>query len=340
MTALTEYQRLECSGLWRETPESQRRDVIVTFGDATLVIKELPSERAVSHWSLPAVRRLNPSRMPALFSPGQDSGEELEIDDETMIAAIGKVHAIIAARQPHPGRLRGFLLLGIAATLAAGVLIWLPGALIAHTAKVLPSSTRQEIGQAILVDLERLTGRPCAEPDGQAALQLMADRVIGTNDGQLVILPEGLTNALHLPGKIIAIGGALIENYDTPEVAAGFVLAERLRAEMDDPVPDALRYAGFRAAFNLLTTGRVPQDAFRGYGEKLLKAKAQPIEDSLLLKRFEDAGVGSSAYAYALDKTGESTLGLIEADPFATEPPPLPLLNDTDWVALQGICTG
>jgi hypothetical protein len=70
----------------------------------------------------------------------------------------------------------------------------------------------------------------------------------------------------------------------------------------------------------------------------LLKANPQPIDESLLLKRFEDAGVGSSAYAYDLDKTGESTLGLIEADPFATEPPPLPLLNDTDWVALQGIC--
>ena len=340
MTALTEYQRLECSGLWRETPESQRRDVIVTFGDATLVIKELPSERAVSHWSLPAVRRLNPSRMPALFSPGHDSGEELEIDDETMIAAIGKVHAIIAARQPHPGRLRGFLLLGVAAALAAGVLVWLPGALIAHTAKVLPSSTRQEIGQAILVDLERLTGRPCAEPDGKAALQQLTDRVIGTNDGKLVVLPEGLSTALHLPGNLVAIGGALIEQNDTPEVAAGFVLAERLRAEANDPVPDALRYAGFRAAFQLLTTGKVPQDAFRGYGERLLKAKPQPIEDSVLLKRFENAGVGSSAYAYALDKTGEKTLGLIEADPFAAEPPPLPLLNDTDWVALQGICTG
>ena len=338
MTALTEYQRLECSGLWRESPESQRRDVIVTFGDATLVIKELPSERAVTHWSLPAVRRVNPGRMPALFSPGHDSGEEVEIDDETMIAAIGKVHAIIAARQPRPGRLRGLLLIGIAAALAASVLIWLPDALISHTAKVLPSATRQEIGQSILSDLERLTGRPCSEPDGQAALQQLADRVLGTPDGKLVILPEGLSTALHLPGKIIVVSNALIESSDTPEVAAGYILAERLRAESADPVLDALHFAGLRTTFQLLTTGKASSGAFRGYGEKLLKADPQPIDESLLLKRFEDAGVGSSAYAYSLDKTGESTLGLIEADPFATEPPPLPLLNDTDWVALQGIC--
>ncbi|MCX8509970.1 MAG: hypothetical protein ORN49_14025, partial [Rhodobacteraceae bacterium] len=92
MTALTQYQRLECPGLWRETPKDQRREVIVTFGDATLILKESPSERALTHWSLPAVIRSNPGQMPALFIPGPDSGEELELDDETMIAAISKVH--------------------------------------------------------------------------------------------------------------------------------------------------------------------------------------------------------------------------------------------------------
>ena len=115
MTALQEYQRLECTGLWRDRAESQRRDVIVSFGDASLIIRELPSERALSHWSLPAARRLNPGRMPALFAPGPDTTEELEIDDETMIAAIAKVHALIERRRPRPGRLRGAILSVVAA---------------------------------------------------------------------------------------------------------------------------------------------------------------------------------------------------------------------------------
>ena len=29
MTALTKYQKLECRGLWRDSPEAQRRDVVV-----------------------------------------------------------------------------------------------------------------------------------------------------------------------------------------------------------------------------------------------------------------------------------------------------------------------
>jgi len=338
MTALNEYQRLECLGLWRETPESQRRDVIVSFGDATLVIKETPSDRALAHWSLPAIERRNPGRMPAVFSPGRDSSEELELDDETMIAAIAKVHAIIAARRSHPGRLRGALLLAFAGVMLAGMLLWLPGALIMHTAKVLPSATRVEIGDAILGDLERLTGQPCSAPDGLAALGELRDRVV--ENGRLVVLPNGLKGALHLPGRIIAIGRGLIEDTDTPEVAAGYILAERLRGEQTDPVPDALRFAGLRATFHLLTTGDVPPGAFQGYGEHLTKATPAPVDQEALLQDFENAGVGSSAYAYALDKSGETTLGLIEADPFAKTPPPLPLLKDTDWVALQGICGG
>ena len=33
MTALKEYQRLECTGLWKETSDSQRREVLVSFGE-------------------------------------------------------------------------------------------------------------------------------------------------------------------------------------------------------------------------------------------------------------------------------------------------------------------
>lgn len=338
MTALSEYQRLECQGLWRESGGAQRREVIVTFGDASLIFKETPSERALTHWSLPAVARINPGRMPALFSPDPASGEELEIDDETMIAAISKVHMIIARRQPRPGRLRGALLLSLATTIAIGVLFWLPGALIAHTAKVLPTATRAEIGRAILDDLTRLTGRPCNAPDGSLALGQLSERLLPGNGGQIFILPEGLQGTLHLPGNFVAAGRKLIEGYDTPEVVAGYVIAETVRASESDPLEEALRFAGLRSAIHLLTTGEVPTGAFTGYGERLLTAKPTQVPDTVLLKRFEETGVGATAYAHAVDRSGETTLGLIEADPFAKEPPPLPLMTDTDWVTLQGIC--
>lgn len=337
MTALAQYQRLECPGLWRDRADAQRREVIVSFGDASLILRENPSERALAHWSLPAVQRLNPDRMPALFSPDLTSGEELELDDETMIAAISKVHALIARRQPRPGRLRGVLTMGFAALLVLAGFFWLPGALIAHTARVLPSATRADVGRAILGDLSRLTGRPCDAPDGMAALTQLSDRLLA-GGGQLVVLPEGLQTTLHLPGHFIAVSRKLIENYDTPEVAAGYVLAEAQRALQPDPMTEALRFGGFSVAVQLLTTGEVPPGAFTGYGERLLAQPPAKIDDAILLKRFEDTGVGASAYARALDPGGATTQALILGDPFAQVPPPVELISDTDWVALQGIC--
>ena len=56
MTALTQYQRLESSGLWREAPDAQRREVIVTFGDASIIITD-KNERPLTHWSLAALIR-------------------------------------------------------------------------------------------------------------------------------------------------------------------------------------------------------------------------------------------------------------------------------------------
>jgi len=64
MTALKEYARLESGGSWQETPEQPARDVIVSFGDATLVIAD-GEGLALSHWALAAVTRLNPGERPA-----------------------------------------------------------------------------------------------------------------------------------------------------------------------------------------------------------------------------------------------------------------------------------
>ena len=107
MTALNEYQRLESTGIWRASPDEQRRDVMVSVGDASLVIYD-SAGRPLGHWSLPAVIRLNVGTRPALFAPGPDAPEELEINEDEMIDAIEKVRKTIEKRRPRQGRLRFF----------------------------------------------------------------------------------------------------------------------------------------------------------------------------------------------------------------------------------------
>jgi hypothetical protein len=38
MTAIKEFERLESLGLWRDLKDSQRREVVVSFGESTLVL--------------------------------------------------------------------------------------------------------------------------------------------------------------------------------------------------------------------------------------------------------------------------------------------------------------
>lgn len=338
MTALSEYQRLESTGLWRENAAAQRREVIVTFGDASLVILDTRSAVPLAHWSLPALIRRNPGQMPAIYAAafGEAEGESLELADEALVAAIEKVHQLIEARKPHPGRLRGFLLGGgLLAVLALGI-FWLPGEMVRQTAAVVPEAKRQEIGLAVLADITRISGAPCEAGQGPRALSRLGERLLEPG-ARIVVLPEALSGARQLPGKITAISDDLVEDFEAPEVAAGHIIAERVRARADDPLRALLRWAGFRATFSLLTTGNLSVEAIAGYGEALLLETPPRLPDAGLIAGFAAAGVSTAPYAYALDISGETVLGLIEADPFRAAPPTA-LLADGDWVALQGIC--
>ncbi|MFN4128717.1 MAG: hypothetical protein ACK4GC_02705 [Paracoccaceae bacterium] len=338
ITALKKYARLESRGLWRDTPTSQRREVIVAFGEATLVLSDPKSETALSHWSLPAIERLNPGELPALFAPGEEAIETLELDDNDMIAALETVRSALAGQRPKPGRLRGVLLgSGTVLVLALGA-FWLPDALVKHTASVLPAATRAAIGQAALADVQRLTGSPCTSPLGTFALTALGDRLFGPHRAQILILRDGVTGATHLPGGTILVGRRIVEDEGGPEVLAGIALMERLRAEARDPILAVLKHAGLTATFRLLTSGVLPDSAVAGYGEVVLQKKGIAVPNDVALARFRAAGLASTPYAYAIDPTGESTIALIEADPLAGLVPE-PLMPDGDWVSLQDICS-
>lgn len=341
MTALKQYQRLEASGLWRPEPGAQRREVIVSLGDASLTISEF-SGRALAHWSLPAVRRANRGQTPAIYHPDGDPGETLELaeDESTMIDAIERLLRAIERRRPRPGKLRLYLLGAFAAIVVGGGIFWLPDALLEHARRVVPMAKREAIGEALLTRVTRVSGQACMSDDARLPLRNLAGRVLGNDrTDDLVVLPGGVRDTAHLPGGLILMNRALIENYEDPDIAAGYILVEALRAKQADPLGDLLDYAGLWSALRLLTTGNLPESAMDSYAETLLTRRPEPLPEAALLGAFDAADLRSTPYAFAVDITGESTLGLIEADPHAGDASQ-PVLSDADWVRLQGICGG
>lgn len=337
MTALKEYERLEAVGLWRPSPDQQRREVIVSIGDATVMIANTNGQM-LSHWSLAAVIRANKGKRPAIYHPDTDSRETLELSSEEgeMIDALEKVLSAIERRRPHPGRLRVAVSASLATIVGFVVLFWLPRALMQHTVRVLPDVKRAEIGQALLADLVHTSGQPCRSAPSLKALDALSQRLLGA-PGRLVVLPGGVEQTAHLPGGLIVLNRDLIEVWEAPEIPAGFVIAEALRADRNDPMADLLDDAGLWASLRLLTTGSLPPEALRRHAENLLTATPEALAPDTLINAFAAAQVPTTGYAYAVDVTGETTLPLIEADPMAGRPSP-PVLTDSDWIRLQGIC--
>ena len=337
MTALKKYQRLEASGLWRPAPGDQRREVVVSIGDATLVITDL-QDRPLTHWSLAAVERQNPGETPAIYTPDGDPGETLELsaEEDQMIRAIEKLRTAIDLTRPHPGRLRFASVVVSCVAVAALALFWLPGAMMRHTLGVVPDITREEIGEALLERITRVSGPVCAARTAQGALDRLQAR---TGARRIAVLPAGIAGSLALPGRLVLLNRSVIEDHEDPDVAAGYVIAERVRAGQHDPLAAVLRRGGVFASFRLITTGTVSPETLDAYAEAVLREPRPEVTDAALLAGFAAAGLRSTPYAYAVDITGETTLGLIEADP-VTDPGYSPVLRDRDWLVLQSICEG
>jgi GNAT superfamily N-acetyltransferase len=344
MTALEKYQRIEASGLWRPDPQTQRREVIVSIGDATLIITDM-QERALTHWSLAAVERANPGELPALYHPDGDPGEELELADteSEMISAIEKLRQAVGRGRAKPGRLRLMILGFVVLTMGLLGTLWLPGAMLRHTVRVVPEVKRQDLGTRLLSHAERVTGQACAAPGTAAVLAHLAQRVQlpGHGASQIVVMRAGLSETVMLPGQILLISRRLIEEYEDPAVVAGFILAELTRSAPSDPKTDPLAQlldqSGFAGTLRLLTTGTLPQDTLAGYAETVLANPRSPVPDEALLNAFAQAQISAAPYAYALDVSGEATLPLIEADPLRGQAPKM-ILDDAQWVRLQEIC--
>lgn len=335
MTALKKFARFEATALWRATPDAQRREVIVSVGDATLVIKDM-TDQALAHWSIAAVERANPGTTPAVFHPDGDPGETLEFppDEAEMVEAIETLRHAVHKRRPRPGRLRWLLMAASIAGVGWLAVFWLPGAMRDHTLRVVPQVKRDQIGEALLGRIERVSGRICDQPAGAAALQSLQDRLpVGT----LTVVSDLTRDSLHLPGGLIVLNRALIEDFEEPDVAAGYALAETVRALTHDPMEKVLRVIGLRENFRLLTTGDISPAGLERYAEHVMSDRAQDPAPEVLFRAFEEAALRTTPYAYARDITGETTLDLIEGDPMAgklTEP----LLSDADWLRLQNIC--
>ncbi|WP_378943984.1 hypothetical protein [Paracoccus sp. R86501] len=340
MTALTEFRRLEAQGSWKESPTAEPREVVVSIGEATLTLMDPRSDRPLSHWSLPAVVRLNPGKLPARYTPTSDTPDEtVEIDDQLMVDGIERVQTAIARHRVKPGRLRGVLTGLVLLGLAGAFVMWLPDALVRHAAKIAPPAQLRTIGKAVLADLEQGTGPICHRNSGQQVLNWITPRLLDRK-ALVQVVPGPLNGALRLPGDMYLLGSDLLVSTTGPEAAAGHLIAAEIAQDEHQVTLQALEYAGAIASLRLMTLGTLPRNALVGYGEQLLDQPLIRPDVTALPAAFKEHDLLTEPYARSIDPTGASVLPLIDNDPMRGATGVRPLLTDEQWLALQQICAG
>jgi H+/gluconate symporter-like permease len=131
----------------------------------------------------------------------------------------------------------------------------------------------------------------------------------------------------------------MVETPQDPAAVAGMVLAVTTAMQGRDPLEPVLDDAGLATTLRLLTTGDLPPAVLAAYAEIALRTPITGPATDALITAFGNAGIPSTPYAYALDPTGETTLPLIETDPMHGQAAD-PILRDSAWISLQGICRG
>ena len=332
MTAIKEFERLESIGLWRDSKDSQRREVIVSFGESTLVFSDI-NNRPITHWSLAAIDDAGNSENGTIFTVDDLGEETLEIDDQIMISAIDKIKASIEARRPHPGMLRLYLGSGILITFLTISIFWLPNALTQYASNIVPDSKAVEIGEVILKSIQKTTGSICTTPEGERALRRLENRVIGSPSNRIRIIEMGNRPSLHLPGGYILLNHRLTHQEKNANLIAGYAILERALEDEKSPLFDLFKSMGLKKTLKFLGTGDIDNSDLEYFANNQIFSSLSAPEAETIIELFNVAEIPRTRFAVNANRSD-----LIMATDLVAEQY-LPILNDEDWLNLKEICT-
>ena len=212
----------------------------MSIGKATLTINA-PNGNALTHWSLPAVVRLNPGERPAIFGPDVDPMETLEIADTEMVDAIERVLGALRRKSLGSRWLGNSSRILVVLAALAALAFWLPGAITAYTASLVPDIAQAQIGEKLLIETERLTGAPCATPAGSKALETLSQRLFADGSTNLVVMPSTLKTTAHVPGGVPCavdgrplLPGQVLQCTDLGKLAAGLDGCAKAKAAVEN----------------------------------------------------------------------------------------------------------
>ncbi len=348
MTALDRYAKLEAVARYLDGVSAEAREVVVSFGERSLVIVGL-DDRAIAHWPLASLRAVGaPAERPLELVPDPTSDERVLLEDSEMSAAIAEICPGLHKRPatlPRPRRraaLRAAALVAVAAV-AAGVLYALMPPLPDRLVDMVPPEREAALGNAVFARLPAMLGRGastgasagpsagpavnvCAAAEGVAARRALAARLAPAGLSfplRLSVLDDPGVDALTLPGGRVVILRGLVDAARTPEELAGVLAHAAGHALRRDPLEAALDSPGLGAA-GILFGDATGSAAVRRAAEAALDPAAAPeaeaAADAAAFAILAEAGLPSRPFAAFMARLAD-----------ASETPPARYLAAHPW---------
>lgn len=368
MTALARYARLEATGRYFDGRTARPSEVIVKFGDASLILMR-HDDTPIAHWSLSGLRDLGAGGGGLALAPGEGSDERLVVEDRDLVAAIRAVAPKLdAAPRTERPRWRRALFWGAAALVALWLILFeLAPALSDRLAALIPPEAEVAMGEEMRGQFAALIAggeaRFCEGGPGAAALEALTRRLERSAGAHVplsvTVLDHPMVNAFALPGGRIVIFDGLLRAAGGPEAVAGVLAHEIGHVAARDPTRLALRAAGTAGVIGLLLgdfTGatvtvalsealirsgyqREAEAAADLFATRLLAAEGLPTAPLAGFLRGLRAEGGPQILSHlSTHPDPEARARATEAADTVGDRPFEPALDDQSWVALRNLC--
>ena len=333
-----------------------RHDVVVDV-DSTGVRLEGGPFGCGDLWDFAALKLLNrePNDTGLVLTRIDDPGIRLTIAGPGAWDAVMRCAPEIAAVAEPTGIGRPlFITFSIIVVLAAAYLTfpYFSGGI----AKAVPQSWAAQIGGGMIAGITQ-EEKICSDPDGDAVLTAMVDRLTGSSDVpfdiEVYVVDHPLQNAFVAPGGRIVLFRGLLKKADSAEAVAGVIAHEIGHAINRHPLDRLVQVFGLQLFFGSASSnfgGLAGIITILSYGRG---AEAEADRDGVML--LNQAGISADAIARFFDRLGgdkkcESGIpSFLSSHPRSAERARIireadrvksvePLMSEDDWDKLRGIC--
>lgn len=352
---------MEFDGVYSDGRTAARHPVRVAVVPGALEIRG-PAGEPVELWSFDGLRAVGErfADQPLLFLHRDAGTARLTVADRTIHEALAEVGAPASLQRRVRTRFLGgrWLVVVVVAfvLLLVGLLAavpWLAGPL----ARSVPTAWEERLGGGLARQLAS-GWDTCEGEEGNEVLTALVSRLDPDGDGgrfQVVVVDDGLVNALALPGGHIVLFRGLVQQAESADELAGVLAHEMAHVIHRHALESLIRDTGISVIFSLAMGNA---SAIAGIGDAMLQMRySRRTEEEadrtavVLLQQAQIDSHGLIAFFERLTEEGRDLPGVIQL--LSTHPSPTrraemlrrygrpgaPALQPEEWEALQSICS-